>query len=379
MPDRPRFIPKSLFENIGIIYYLIPYVDVIDNTFGLIFSILVGIKNYKVKIKGYEVNFKASQFMIMMDFIGLLKYCASYEITSDRKIHLTIDLINTFTIPLDNLSIEDENLIETLFRGSKYGANFETKKIDFKDFRDKTLVITEYNGKKIIETSQGIKFYIDSIHPGNSIGEAFCQEIHTIRNDYDYTNKIIVDIGAECGDTALLYASKGAKVFAFEPMKAHYDAMIRNLSLNPELAKKIVPINAAIGKDGMLKFYHSNRADIAGVSSFVYNAHGDNVVEFDVEGYSLSSAMKKFNISHVDLLKTDCKGCEFFLTEKDLEKVDELKAEYDAFKYTKHNLSEFTKVLDNSGFKYMLYRTNPYSDRYSTVVSGHIYAKKINV
>ena len=71
MPDRPRFIPKSLFENIGIIYYLIPYVDVIDNTFSLLFSILIGIKNYKIKIKGYEVNFKASQFMTMMDLFTI--------------------------------------------------------------------------------------------------------------------------------------------------------------------------------------------------------------------------------------------------------------------------------------------------------------------
>ena len=31
-------------------------------------------------------------------------------------------------------------------------------------------MIIEENGKKIIETSKGIKFYIDSIHPGNPIG-----------------------------------------------------------------------------------------------------------------------------------------------------------------------------------------------------------------
>ena len=368
----------SLFQNLGIIYYLIPFIGAVDNKFGLLFSILIGSKNYKVKAKGHVINFKSSQFIVMMDFVGVLMYSTSYEITSDRKIHLTLDLKNTFTIPLDDLSIEDENLIQTLFNGLRYGANFETKNIDFKDFRDKTLVITEKNGKKIIETSRGIKFYIDSIHPGNTIGEAFVQDIHTIRNDYDHTDKIVVDVGAECGDTALFYASRGAKVFAFEPMKAHYDAMIRNLSLNPELAKRIVPINAAMGKDGKLKFYHSDRAEIAGVSSFVYNAHGDNVVIFDdVQGYSLSSAIKKFNIPHVDILKTDCKGCEFFLKEEDLEKVDQVKIEYEAFEYTKHNLTELTKVLDNSGFNYMIYRINPNRDRFSNLIAGHIFGKKI--
>jgi len=368
----------TLFQNLGIIYYIIPFIQIIDNKIGLLFSILIGSKKYKVKIKGHTITFSTSQFMVMMDFIGVLRYCTSFNITSDRKIHLTLDLKNTFSVSLDNMSIEDENLIKTLFVGSRYGANFETQNIDFKQFRDKTLVIIEKNGKKIIETSKGIKFYIDSIHPGNTIGEAFVQDIHTIRNEDDYTDKIVVDVGAECGDTSLYYASRGAKVFAFEPMKSHFDAMIRNLSLNPELAKRITPINAAIGKDGMLKFYHSDRSDIAGVSSFEYNAHGDDVVVFDdVQGYSLSSAIKKFDIPHVDILKTDCKGCEFYLKKEDLEKVDQVKIEYESFEYTKHSLTELTKVLDESGFEYMLYRINPTRDRFSNLLSGHLFGRKL--
>ena len=368
----------TLFQNIGIIYYLLPFVGIIDNKIGLLFSILIGSRKYKVKIQGHTITYPASKFMNMLDLVGILRFCTSFKITSDRKLHLTLDLKNTFSIPLDNPSYEDENLIECLFYGSRYGANFVTHKIDFKNFRDKTLVITEENNKKIIETSKGIKFFIDSIHPGNTIGEAFVQDIHTIRNDDDYTDKIVIDVGAECGDTPLYYASRGAEVFAFEPMKAHYDAMIRNLSLNPELAKRITPINAAIGKDGMLKFYHSNRSDIAEVSSFVYNIHGDDAVVFDdVRGYSLSSAIREFNIPYVDILKTDCKGCEFYLTKEDLEKVDHVKIEYAAFEFTKHNLTELTKILDESGFEYMIYRINPNRERSSNSLSGHLFGKKI--
>ena len=367
----------SLFLNLGTIYYLLPFIEAVDNKYGLLFSILIGRKNHKVKISGHTINFKSSESMIMMDFIAVLMYSTSSEITSDEKIHIKLDLKNEFVLPLKNWSIEDENLIRTLFFGSRFGANFETKPIDFKNFRDKTLVITEKNGKKIIETGRGVKFYMDSIHPGNTIGEAFVQDIHTIRNDDDYTNKIVVDVGAECGDTALYYASRGAIVFAFEPMKAHYDAMIRNLTLNPELSERITPINAAIGKDGKLKFYHSNMAEIAGVSSFVYNVHGKDAVIFDdVQGYTLSTAIKEFNIPHIDILKTDCKGCEFFLKEEDLEKVDQVKIEYESFEYTKHNLTELTKVLDNSGFEYMLYRIDPTRDRFSNFLSGHLFGRK---
>jgi FkbM family methyltransferase len=368
----------SLFLNIGLIYYLIPYVGAIDNKFGLLFSILIGRKNHKVKTKGHIINFKSSQFMVMLDFIAVLMYSVSHKITPDHKLHIKLDLKNEFILPLDNWSIEDENLIKTLFSGSQFGANFETKPIDFKNFRDKTLVITEKDGKKIIETSRGVKFYIDSIHPGNTIGEAFVHDIHTVRNDDDYTDKIVVDVGAECGDTALYYASRGAIVFAFEPMKAHYDAMIRNLTLNPKLSERITPINAAIGKDGKLKFYHSGISEIAGVSSFVYNVHGKEAIIFnDVQGYSLSTAIKKFNIPHIDILKTDCKGCEFFLKEEDLEKVEQVKIEYEAFEYTKHNITELTNVLDNSGFEYMIYRIDPKKDGYSNSVSGHLFGKKI--
>mgnify|MGYP001334709595 CR=1 FL=1 len=367
----------STFLNLGLIYYLIPYVSAIDNKFGLLFSILIGRKNYKVKTKGHVINFKSSQFMVMLDFIAVLMYSVSHKITPDNKIHIKLDLKNEFILPLDNWSIEDENLIKTLFSGSQFGANFETKPIDFKNFRDKTLVITEKDGKKIIETSRGVKFYLDSIHPGNTIGEAFVHDIHTIRNDDDYTDKIVVDVGAECGDTALYYASRGAIVFAFEPMKAHYDAMIRNLTLNPKLSERITPINAAIGKDGKLKFYHSGISEIAGVSSFVYNVHGKEATIFnDVQGYSLSAAIKKFNIPHIDILKTDCKGCEFFLKEEDLEKVEQVKIEYEAFEYTKHSITELTNVLDNSGFEYIIYRIDPKKDRYSNSVSGHLFGRK---
>lgn len=119
------------------------------------------------------------------------------------------------------------------------------------------------------------------------------------------------------------------------------------------------------------------KTDIAGRSSFVYNAHGDNYVVFEVRGYSLLSAIQEFNISHVDILKTDCKGCEFFLTKQDLEKVDQVKIEYEAFEITKHSLTELLKVLDDSGFEYMLYRINPTRDRFSNKVSGHLFGRKI--
>ena len=42
----------------------------------------------------------------------------------------------------------------------------------------------------------------------------------------------------------------------------------------------------------------------------------------------LETARKKFKIDHIDLLKMDCKGCEFFLSDNDLKNIDRIKLEY---------------------------------------------------
>ncbi|NDF48322.1 MAG: hypothetical protein EB158_09170, partial [Nitrosopumilaceae archaeon] len=161
--------------------------------------------------------------------LGILTFAANYNI-SKKEISVSFDLKEYFTLPLENLSYEDENFLEVLFFGTKYGADFVVDdKIPKKNYRDKTFLITKFDGKKIIETSTGIRFYIDSMHVGNTIIETFVKNIHLINSNYDWSNKVVVDVGAECGDTPLYFADKGAKVYAFEPVKTHYEAMMRNI------------------------------------------------------------------------------------------------------------------------------------------------------
>ena len=44
-----------------------------------------------------------------------------------------------------------------------------------------------------------------------------------------------------------------------------------------------------------------------------------------MDGYKLETARKKFSINHIDLLKMDCKECEFYLTDEDLKDIDRIK------------------------------------------------------
>ena len=370
----------SLRQKLALIYHIIPFLfspSPIKNRFSFIFSILTSRPNYNVKFKNDMIlQFKSSQFEVVFSIIYIIKLSTSYSINSKGVIEFSFDHQNKFSIPISNLSHEDENLLELFCKGSIHGANFITEnKMGDLDIRDKTIKIIQKDGKKIVETSTGIKFYLDSIHPEVTIVETFVSNIHMINSHYKWSNRVVVDAGAECGDTPLYYANMGAKVFAFEPIKAHFDAMMRNISLNPELSERIIPINAAIGKDGPLKFYQSNQGDLAGGASFVYNVHRENVKISDVTGYSLESAFKEFNINHVDLLKMDCKGCEFLLTENALKNVDMVKIEFLSFDNS-HKLKDLLKILENAGFKYMIYKINP-RQMVSNNVFGHIYGKKI--
>jgi hypothetical protein len=71
----------------------------------------------------------------------------------------------------------------------------------------------------------------------------------------------------------------------------------------------------------------------------------------------------------------DCKGCEYLLTENALKNVDRVKIEY--LSDRSHKLKDLLKILENAGFKYMIYKINPFQHNISNNVVGHIYGKKI--
>jgi len=358
-------------ESLALIYFLCPFLFNAQNKISLIFFLLIGKSSFKLKLNNFMIEIKRSNFYQLLSILGVITYAISYSINSKKILEFSFDKNNKFSIPLNNLSHEDENLLELLFLGTKFGANFFTKSIETIQLREKSFKITTVDNKKIIETSNGIKFFIDSIHPGNTIVETFIKNIHMINTKIDWRNKIVVDVGAECGDTPLYFASKGAKVYAFEPVRTHFDSMMRNLKLNKHLSKNIVPINAAIGKDGILKFYESTKEGGGGGASFVYNYQGKDFKITQVRGYSLKTAREKFGISHIDLLKMDCKGCEFFLTKEDLENIDNIKIEY-SIHDKKYKLQSLLQLLESLGFKCILYKHGEQT-RISNKFDGNIY------
>ena len=369
----------NIINNFGTLWFLLPFFksSLIKNKLSLILSVLFGFKIYKLKLSNtFTISTPSSKFPNILYFLGILSYAYFYRIKDNNEIELSFDSKNIITIPTTNLTSEDDNLLELLFLGIKYGVNFIFgDKNDNEDLRDNTIRVYENDGRKILEVFNGIKFYLDSVHTSVSIIETFVRKIHMINLDDDFTNKIVLDVGAERGDTALYYASLNATVYSFEPIKSNYDDMLENISLNPELAKKIIPIFGAIGEDKILKFYQDSNTPNIG-ASFVYNIRGKNAIISEVQGYSLETALTKFKIPHVDLLKTDCKNCELFFTEKSFENIDMVKIEASLKPNPEKNMNYMLSLLKKSGFECVLYKIDPL-DYSSTKELAHILGKKI--
>ena len=362
-------------ENLGFVYFVLPFISVVENKVSLICSILFGKSEYKIKIQNTVVKIPGTKFNELWDLLACLTYSISYSLDSSGNLEISFDENSKFKISLKELSFEDTNLLHLLHFGHKHCANFLSD-VSFTDIRKQTYRIISENNKKIIITSSGVRFFLDSIHPGNTIIETFVREIHSINPKIDWNNKIIVDVGAECGDTPLYFASMGAKVFAFEPLKKHFEFFKKNMSLNPALSEKIIPINAAIGKDEQLKFYVATDDEYGtAAASFVSNNQGENFKYELVDGYKLETARKKFGITHIDLLKMDCKECEFYLTDEDLKDIDRIKLEY-TIRDKKYTLDFLLDLLKRNGFKCSIYRAND-RGRLSNRISGLIYATKL--
>ena len=141
-------------------------------------------------------------------------------------------------------------------------------------------------------------------------------------------DRVVVDVGAFVGDSAIYFALKGAKrVIAIEPHPGAYAEMLENIRLN-NLEGVIVPLNAGLaGKPGRIR--------VGGVSEEetgqVY--HRPSEVG-EVDAITLGEIVEKYGIGEGAVLKMDCEGCEYDVILNDYEHVrlfDEILFEYHAY------------------------------------------------
>jgi len=119
--------------------------------------------------------------------------------------------------------------------------------------------------------------------------------------------KVIIDLGAHFGDTALYYHAHfpDAKIVAVEPSPENYARLVHHTKHIPN----IIPVQAAVGaKDGEITLHLMN------------NSLGHSVMDREnsettviVRQISLPTLYKEFNITRADMIKFDIEGAEFDL------------------------------------------------------------------
>lgn len=191
----------------------------------------------------------------------------------------------------------------------------------------------------------GIEIYNPRLYPLNSIFFEYYADYYS-NFDINYNNRIIIDIGANSGDSALFFASKGSKVHAFEPVKELYDMALKNIELNKDLKNSIKIFNKGVSyKRGTISI---NSLD--SVSNYISNNDS-----YEVEVVSIEDILDYIS---PDLLKMDCEGCEFEIIENcDLSMFNELIFEYHS-KIVGKDHNPLIKKLKSEGFQVVCHSVN---------------------
>jgi FkbM family methyltransferase len=177
-------------------------------------------------------------------------------------------------------------------------------------------------------------------HMRVSIIEVFDYEHYSFTN---VENKIVVDVGAYIGDSAIYFALKGAeKVIAIEPHPSAFNEMLENIRLN-NLEDRIIPINAGVSRNhGRICIKNVNIVETW--STY----HRVDECGNGVPSITLSDVINSYGILRGAVLKMNCEGCEYeallHASPEDLRRFEEIIIEY-------HNgYKELKKFLESLGF-----------------------------
>jgi len=155
--------------------------------------------------------------------------------------------------------------------------------------------------------------------------------------DYEPLNvkdKIVIDVGAFVGDSAIYFALRGAKrIIAIEPHPGAFAEMLDNIKLN-NLEDVIISINAGLAsRPGKICIENIGVEATGGT----YHRPGD--CPNAVPAITLDELISRFGVDLNDaVLKMDCEGCEFDIILNDYEHVKlfkELIFEYHSYAVNK--------------------------------------------
>ena len=171
-----------------------------------------------------------------------------------------------------------------------------------------------------------------------TLTEVFFGNVYYLMKTHD--SRVIVDVGANIGDTALYFASKGYKVIAFEPLSEIYNLAKENINLNPNLKDNITLVKKAVSdKKGKLTIHYNSIEESISASYFT---SGTKFQE-EVDVTTIPNILEEHNINNPYLLKMDCEGAESdIILNTDLSMFEKIYLKY----HTKFNNVKWQVLVD---------------------------------
>ena len=205
--------------------------------------------------------------------------------------------------------------------------------------------------KKIVFFN-GIEIYFDDASPDLAllVSETFGKQVYNIGSIVVSDKDIVYDVGAAIGDTALYYASFGAKVLAFEPMEDRFEFLKRNILINERLKDRIMLINAVVGEGkevvGYENFYGLKKYEPKGIMA------DKLTVKKTLKTVRLDSGLKFVGYDKPTIVKIDVEGYEVEVLLGAGGILRDFKPKILAEIHNIRNLYSFNAILE--AFKYQL-------------------------
>jgi len=198
----------------------------------------------------------------------------------------------------------------------------------------------------------------------------FEAEILDFLKEHFNNQRVIIDIGANIGDSAIYFALKGAKkIIALEPFPKNFNSAKKNIELNNLSDKIELQLAGCSSKTGEMIV---NSIEGSSQSSLRESSEGKNIPLLTLEN------IIKTNKIESALLKMDCEGCEYDSilnsSEDILKKFSHIQLEYH------YGYKNIKNKLEKCGFEVSI--TKPifnlnYEASESKMYIGFLYAKKL--
>lgn len=279
-----------------------------------------------------------------------------------KIVMLRLGLVGKIKVKAKGIETEvtKENFVD-FWRNEAIEANYKNDKLQ----RVGDEIHFDYSGRTVIfKTDPSSKRVTNQTV--NLINEQFFTDQY---GKEGFVGKVVVDIGANIGDSPIYFALNGAsKVYGYEPFPYAYEMALKNIKAN-KLEGKIVMHNEGVaGEEGKLTIGEGYETD----TGAVLKDYGKGK---EVKLVTLKSIVDRYKIKN-GFLKSDCEGSEYGII---LKADDETLRAFDtmAIEYHKGYI-DIRKRIESLGYSITMTRPMKmlHADSKEFSYAGLLFAKK---